>query len=67
MVGITEKVIVTSSVASASSGRDIVTSIVPVLSLLCLDSVETVDDSHDTAQPRGGDDADTLNVSGPLP
>ena len=58
---------VTSSVANAFSGREIVTSIVPVFSLLNLDCVEIVEDSNETAHPVGGADAEILNVSGPLP
>ena len=58
----------TSSVARASSGREIVTSIVPDFSaLLNLDCVEIVEDSRVTDQPAGKEDAATLKVSGPFP
>ena len=58
----------TSSVARASSGREIVTSIVPDFSaLLNLDCVVIVEDSRVTDHPVGREDAATLKVSGPLP
>ena len=67
LVGKTENVSTTSSVANASLGKEIVTSIVPDFSLLCLEPVVIVDDSNDTAQPVGGDVDETLKVSCPLP
>ena len=66
-VGSTENVIVTSSVAKAFNGSEIVTSIVPVFSLLNLDWVEMVEDYSETDNPVGGEEAEILNVSGPFP
>ncbi|CAI8156826.1 MAG: Uncharacterised protein [Methanobacteriota archaeon] len=67
VLGKTENVISTSSVAKASRGKETSTSIVPLSSLVNLESVDIVDSSKLTDHPVGGAEEDILKVSGPFP
>ena len=62
-----DKSMLTTSVASASSGSVTVTSTVSFLFGVCFESRVTTDSSSSTVQPVGKDDVNILKVSTPLP